>query len=384
MQYDFDSIIPREHTNCLKYDWRKQIFGTDNVIPFWVADMDFKVANEILEDIHNAVNHGIFGYTYQYDSAYEAFISWQKKKHDWNISKQNILFFNGVVPSINVIIQEFTEPGDEIIVQPPIYHPFFLSIESNKRTVIWNELQENEGTYYMDFENLKSQIGPRTKMLLLCNPHNPVGRAWKKEELEELHAICKEHNILVVSDEIHSDILFSGTHTPWAKISEDASQNSITLMAPSKTFNIAGLHLSVIITENTAYYKRVQNFINTIHLTMSNTLSLVGFESAYTKGDAWLQELLTYLHTNMAHIHDYLDDTRIHTNTPEATYLAWLDCSELNLSEKELHAKFVEAGVGLSNGSIFGKGGEQYMRLNFACPRKTLEQGLEKIQKIAR
>ncbi|MFO7869000.1 MAG: PatB family C-S lyase [Bacteroidales bacterium] len=385
MHYNFDSIIDRTNTNSLKYDLRKQLFGTHDVLPFWVADMDFKVADEILEDMQKALNHGIFGYTYLPDSAYASIISWVQHKHNWHIQKGNIHFFNGVVPSINLLIQEFTNKGDEIIVQPPVYHPFFLSIKNNNRTVIWNELIKTErGDYCMDFDNLISQITPRTKMLLLCNPHNPVGTSWSRNELEKLHNICREHDILVISDEIHSDILFNHTHTPWATLSEHAAQNSITLMSPSKTFNIAGLHVSVIITQNTNFYSRIQTFIQNIHISMFSSLSIIGFESAYTKGDAWLQELLNYLQTNIRCIHEYLDDTLIQTNTPESTYLAWLDCSDLQLSETKLHETFIKAGVGLSNGNMFGKGGENHMRLNFACPRHILEQGLEKIRIIAK
>ena len=260
MKYCFDLIIPRENTNCYKYDLRDKIFGTPNVLPMWVADMDFKIADEIIEDVTKVAQHGIFGYTFHYDSVFDSLIKWQKKRHAWNIKKEHIHFYHGVVPSLNMILQLFTNPGDGVIVQSPVYFPFFQSIETHSRQVVWDELHEENGVYSMNFDALEKKIEKNTKMLILCHPHNPVGRAWNKNELHQLHDLCKKHNILVISDEIHADIMYEKKHIPWASLSEYAAQNSITLTAPSKTFNIAGLNLSAIITQNNEYYKIIGKF----------------------------------------------------------------------------------------------------------------------------
>lgn len=382
MSYSFDTIIPRENTNCYKYDLRHKLFGTDAVIPMWVADMDFKIADEIIADVTKAVEHGVFGYTFHYDSVFQSLIDWQQKKHRWTISKDAIHFYHGVVPSINLIIQNFTKPGDGIIVQPPVYFPFFQSVELNNRTVITNQLLEKDGRYVMDFEQLESSITANTKMFILCHPHNPVGRAWTYEELLQLHDICKKHKIIVISDEIHADILFSGTHIPWASLSDYAAQECFTLTAPSKTFNIAGLNLSVIITLNKKYHAKISHIIKQHQLHGINLLGFTAFESAYTKGEQWLTELLTYLSQNIEYIHEQFTNTAIDFSPPEATYLAWLNCKKLGLSDKELRERLISAGVGLSDGVSFGVGGEGYMRLNFACPRSVLEQGIARIKSI--
>ncbi|NLK81933.1 MAG: putative C-S lyase [Bacteroidales bacterium] len=381
MSYSFDTIITRENTHCYKYDLRETVFGNANVLPMWVADMDFKIADEIIEDITTAVNHGIYGYTFHYDSVFDSFIRWQQKRHSWSIKKEDVLLFHGVVPSLNMIIQLFTNPGDEIIVQNPVYFPFFQSIEQHSRVVVWNELKKQEGTYTMNLESLKKSISNKTKMLFLCHPHNPVGRAWNKNELEELLAICKQHNILVISDEIHADIMFGKKHIPWASLSEYAAQNSITLTAPSKTFNIAGLNISAIITQNTLLNTTIKNYIKQNHLHGINLLGLTAFESAYTKGETWLEELLQYLTHNIEYIQDSLQNTPLTFTPPEATYLAWINFSALQYSDAEIRNRLIEAGIGLNDGVSFGKGGEGYMRLNFACPLSTLKEGIQRIKK---
>lgn len=384
MKYNFDAIIPRENTNCYKYDLREKVFGNSSVIPLWVADMDFKVADEILADMNALISHGIFGYTYFNDSLYNSLINWNLKRNNWNIKKENIHFYHGVVPSINLIIQEFTQPNDSIIIQNPVYFPFFESIIQNNRKVIYNELLFTGSGYTMDFEKLEQQITPSTKMLLLCNPHNPVGRCWTKSELLQLHEICKKHNILVVSDEIHSDIiLHNNKHIPWATLDGHASQNSITLAAPSKTFNIAGLSISAIICENEKINSQISKFIERNQLHGMSQINKAAFESAYTNGEPWLIELLQYLEQNLELIKDFITRNPILSLVePEATYLAWINCKKLELSDKELYNFFVEkAGVGLSSGIQFGKGGEGFMRLNFACPKSLLEKALHQIEK---
>jgi cysteine-S-conjugate beta-lyase len=383
MKYSFDTIIPRDNTNCYKYDLREKIFGNKDVIPLWVADMDFKIADDIIDDISTAVQHGIYGYTFYHDSLYQSLINWNSKRNNWIFTKKDIYFYHGVVPSINLIIQEFSNPGDKIIVQTPVYFPFFQSTENHNRIVLNNQLKIVNGKYTMDFEALEKSIDSSTKIMILCHPHNPVGRCWNRDELIQLHAICKKHNILVISDEIHSDLLLNNNkHIPWATLSSWAEQNSITLVAPSKTFNIAGLSISAIVTQNKNYQKKISDFITKNQLHGMSPLNKVAFESAYTKGELWLQELLEYLETNLNLIREFtINNPQLTLIEPEATYLAWIDCSKLTMKDSELHTFFIEkANVGLSQGIQFGKGGEGFMRLNYACPKSILIQALKNIE----
>lgn len=384
MAYSFDTIIPREQTNCYKYDFREKVFGSHSVIPLWVADMDFKIADEIIEDITQAAQHGIYGYTFFYENLYNSLIQWNASRNDWHFKAADIVFFHGIVPSINLIIQEFTNVGDSVIVQTPVYFPFFQSVEMHQRTVLNNQLLFENGVYTIDFDSLEQSITSSTKLMILCHPHNPVGRCWTRQELMKLHDICKKHNILVISDEIHADILLGGNkHIPWASLSDYAEQNSITLEAPSKTFNIAGLSISAIVCQNSKHLAKIKKFIERNQLHGMSPLNMKAFESAYTKGAPWLNELLKYLEMNLSLIRDFCNKQHsISLVEPQATYLAWLDCRNMNMTDDELHTFFVnKAGVGLSRGIQFGRGGEGFMRLNYACPRPILEQALEQIHK---
>lgn len=382
MSYSFDTIISREQTNCYKYDLRSKVFGDSSVIPLWVADMDFKIADEIIADITHAAQHGIYGYTFFYENLYNSLIQWNARRNNWHFTASDVLFYHGIVPSLNLIIQEFTDVGDEVIVQTPVYFPFFQSVEMHKRTVLNNQLELHNAEYHMNFEALEQSITSRTKLMILCHPHNPVGRCWTHSELMQLHDICKKHNILVISDEIHADILLGGNkHIPWATLSEYARDNSITLVAPSKTFNIAGLSISAIVCQNQYFVSKIKSFIERNQLHGMSPLNMKAFESAYTKGEQWLTELLQYLEGNLTCIREFADTSNIiRLIEPQATYLAWLDCRALSMNDDELHSFFVQkAGVGLSRGIQFGKGGEGFMRLNYACPRSVLIQALEQI-----
>jgi cystathionine beta-lyase len=385
MAYSFDTIIPREHTNCYKYDLRSKVFGDSSVIPLWVADMDFKIADEIIEDITNAAQHGIYGYTYFYEELYNSLMQWNARRNNWHFSASDVVFYHGIVPSLNLIIQEFTNVGDEIIVQTPVYFPFFESVEKHSRVVLNNQLVLRDGVYQIDFDALERSINPRTKLMILCHPHNPVGRCWTHQELMQLHDICKKHSILVVSDEIHADILlYNNKHIPWATLSDYARENSITLVAPSKTFNIAGLSISAIVCQNPEILTKIKSFIERNQLHGMSPLNMKAFESAYTKGEQWLFELLRYLEGNLQCIREVMQQTsKIHLIEPQATYLAWLDCRNMNMTDEELQTFFVrKAGVGLSRGIQFGRGGEGFMRLNYACPRSVLLQALHQIIKV--
>lgn len=383
MEY-FDRIINRKNTHCLKYDWRNKLFTDSEVIPLWVADMDFGIADEIRGDIINRTNHGIFGYTYHYDELYKAVSNWVKKRYNQTIEKEWIIFYHGVMPSVSIAISEFTNPGDRIIVQPPVYTPLFQTIKDSNREVVYNKLKIENGNYSIDFEDLERQIDDKTKMLLFCHPHNPTGRNWTREELATLDSICRKHDIMVVSDEIHCDIIYPDSkHIPYITISRYAEQNTISCISPSKTFNIAGLAISAMIIPNKKIFSVVEKSIHRTHLYMLNLLGMIALESAYTKADEWLNELLKYLQGNRDFMIDYIGKNipGIKCTAPQATYLAWLNCKNLNMNNKELKEFMIrEAKVGLSDGSGFGTGGEGFQRLNFACPRSVLKQAFEQIK----
>ncbi len=387
MNYDFDEIINRENTHCIKYDKRKDIFGTDDVIPMWIADMDFKSPDFIIDALKRQAESGIFGYSFCPDSTFDAFINWTKRNHQWQIEKDHILFSPSVVPSLNIIIMALTEPGDEIILQSPVYHPFYNAIADHQRNTIINNLILVDGQYKMDLENLKKSITAKTKMLLLCNPHNPGGRVWTKEELTELGAICKEKNIIIVSDEIHCDLIFKPhKHIPIASIKE-FSQQSITCLSPNKAFNLAAVFASVIVTENKGYRKKIQDWTDKLHIGWNNIFATVAFEAAYTHGDAWINELMAYLKGNMDFATTFINKEipMVKAIVPEATYLLWLDFRKLNLSHHELKEFMIKkAKLGLNDGKMFGKNGEGFQRLNFACPQSILEKGLHQLKEALR
>lgn len=386
MKYNFDEIIEREQTNTYKHHLRKEVFGTNNVLPLWVADMDFKAAPEITRAISDRVNHGVFGYTLKTDGMYEFFQDWYKRRQNWVIERESTLFYHGVVPSVNLAIQAFSEPGDSIIVQPPVYFPLFQSVENNGREVIYNQLVKKENSYEIDFEALEKSITSRTKLFLFCHPHNPVGRVWELSELQRLSDICEKHGIIMVSDEIHSDIILNGAkHIPWANVSDYARNNSIITVAPSKTFNIAGLSMSAMVIHNKKLRLVIEQTIKKLQLHMISLLSLTAFESAYQYGEPWLEELLVYLQGNYNRINEFCESEveNIRMFHSEATFLAWLDFSQTGLPHGDIKRKLIEdAKVGLSDGMSFGSGGELFQRLNFAAPRSVVNHALENIKKV--
>ncbi len=383
-QYNFDKPVDRSNTSCIKYDARKNIFGKDEVIPLWVADMDFEVAPEIAEAIEKRASHNIYGYTMRCPEYYEITQDWLKKRYNWEVGIKDISFSPGVVSALAMALLAFTKPGDKVIVQSPVYFPFFTTIEQNGRRILNNELKIENGRYEMDFEALEQQIDHQTKMMYLCNPHNPVGRAWTKEELKKLADIAEKHQIIVVSDEIHSDIIFSGhKHIPFASVSEYAAQTTITSMAPSKTFNLAGLSTSIVVIENQRMMQDYNHMIETFHIGLTNPFGLTGLKAAYSKGEPWLEALLKYLEQNRDFVFNYINEEipGLTPFLPEATFLMWIDFRGLNLDEKALKNLLVEkAGLGLSAGEIFRNGGEGFQRLNFGCPKSVLEQALTQLK----
>ncbi|WP_373899545.1 MalY/PatB family protein [Haloimpatiens sp. FM7315] len=385
MLYNFDENVQRENTACAKWDMLNTLYGRDDLISMWVADMDFKVAPPIINAIKTRLSHEIFGYSFAKDSYYDSVINWMKKRHNWEIKKEWIKFTPGVVPAINYIVQAFTNPGDEIMIQSPVYYPFSNAIRNNGRSIVDNPLIYKNNTYVMDYEDLEKKITKRTKLLILCNPHNPVGRVWSKDELKKLGEICLKHNVLVVSDEIHFDLIYKGNkHTVFSSISEEFSQNSIVCTAPSKTFNIAGLQISNIIIANKLLREKFEIQLENNSISSPNIFAPIALEAAYTEGEPWLLELLDYLQENLEYLMDFFEKRipKLKVIKPEGTYLIWIDCSNLNMTGEELREFFInKCKLALDDGFIFGKAGDSFERINIACPRALLKKALEGIEK---
>ncbi|SHI35833.1 cystathione beta-lyase [Tangfeifania diversioriginum] len=384
-RYDFDEIIPREGTNCIKYDGREWIFKTNDVLPLWVADMDFRTPDFIVKAIKKRAEHEIFGYTFKPESYFKSIIGWMQRRHNWNVQKEWISFSPGVVAGLTLAIETFSNPGDEVVVQPPVYFPFFDCVKGTRRKLVKNPLKLENGRYTFDFDDLKSKITGNTKLLMLCNPQNPGGMVWTKEELHELSSICLKNNIMVISDEIHSDLVFEGhKHIPFASISEEAASNSVVFMAPSKTFNVAGLSSSVAIIPDKTNFARYERALGVGHLGMGNIFGTVALEAAYNHGDEWLAQMLDYIWDNYLFLEKFMSEKlpKVKVMKPESTYLIWLDFNEYGMNDSELF-KFTinEAKVGLNNGAKFGTGGNGWLRINIGCPRSILEEGLNRLEK---
>lgn len=384
MNYNFDEIIHRENTACYKYDLREKYFGTKEILPMWVADMDFRTPDFIVDAIKKRVEHEVYAYTYRTDSIYQSVINWLYKRHQWQVKKEWIGFSPGVVPALNMAVLAFTAPGDKIIVQSPVYFPFYSAVKDHDRQLVVNPLVLNNGRYSMDYEHLKLQIDNQTRMLILCSPHNPTGNVWRKEELEALVTICIENNILIISDEIHADIIFSGhKHVPTAKLSAEIAEHVITLMAPSKTFNFAGLATSYIVASNPKHFERLNGMNEKLHLGSGNIFGGVALEAAYNHGDEWLRQLIAYLEKNITFSEEFINNELpgIELIKPEATFLLWIDFRKLNLKGKTLTQKMIEkAGLGLSDGRLFGTDGEGFQRMNIGCPASLVKQALVQIK----
>jgi cysteine-S-conjugate beta-lyase len=383
--YNFDEIIKREGTNSIKYDARKKYFHNNNVLPFWVADTDFRTPDFVVEAIKKRADHEIFGYTFKPDSYYQAIEGWMQRRHNWKVEKEWISFSPGVVAGITIAIETFTKPGDGIIVQPPVYFPFFDCVKGTRRKVVENPLKLKNNRYTFNLEDLKSKAGTKPKMLLLCNPQNPGGMVWTRDELQELTDFCLNNNILIVSDEIHSDLVFEGhRHIPLSTLSDEVAANSVICMAPSKSFNVAGLASSLVIIPDKNKFARFERVLNVGHLGMGNIFGSVAMEAAFAQGDVWLGQLLVYLWKNYLFLKDFFDKylPKVKIMKPEATYLIWLDFTAYGMNDKELNRFIIEkAGVGLNNGVRFGTGGEGWMRLNIGCPRSMLAEGLKRLHK---
>jgi cystathionine beta-lyase len=382
--YDFDEIVPRENTDCVKYDLRKAFFGKEEVIPMWVADMDFKTPDFILDALKNRLNHEILGYSIRSGDFNDAIVNWMQKRHGWMINPDWISFSPGVVPAVNMLVLAITKPGDKIVVQPPVYFPFFYAVKNNDRILVENPLKLNNGRLCMDFDDLREKAQD-AKMIIISHPHNPGGSVWTQEELTELAEISIENDLLILSDEIHSDLIFRGyRHIPLAMLSDEIAQRTITCNAPSKTFNLAGLSTSYLIIPNESLRKTYNQILNDqLHLNMGNLFGSIALKAAYNQGDEWLSQLLDYIWKNVEFVRDYCDKhiPQIKIIKPESTYMLWLDCRETGLSGDSLKDFFInKAGVGLNEGIQFGTGGVGFMRMNVACPKATVENAMEQIR----
>ncbi len=379
--YNFDEIVDRKNTDCAKYDALKSYFGFEDLQPLWVADMDFKTPDVINEAILKRANHGIYGYAKPSQKTYLLVKEWMEKRHNWEIDTSWISFINGVVPAYSAAIEAFSNIGDEIIVQTPVYFPLFNSVKDNNRTLIKNPLKEENGYYRMDLEDLKSKITPKTKILTLCSPHNPVGRVWDKEELEKLAKICIENNIIIISDEIHADLVFK-EFTPMASISKEISNITLTLNSPGKTFNIAGLNCGYAISENEEILKKFEKETKKREISSINVFGYIALEAAYEYGEEWLQELLLYLKRNISFTKEYLkkNNSLIYFNEPEATYLLWISFKKTSNNHAKVKQKLLkEAKLALNDGTSFGIEGKGFFRLNCALPNVKLETALRKL-----
>ncbi len=384
-QYNFDADVNREGTNALKYDVLEERFGRPDLLPLWVADMDFEAPPCVKEAIIERAKHGVFGYSCPSQAYYDSIINWVGKQHKWNINQEWITFIPGIVRGIAFVIDCFTKKGDKVIIQPPVYHPFSIVPTLHERELVFNHLEcDGENIFRINFDLLRQQA-KEAKLLILCNPHNPGGRVWTREELTEIAEICHENNLLVISDEIHSDLAFAPyTHVPFASVSEKAAQCSITFMAPSKTFNVAGIVSSFGVVPNAQLRETFFHYLRRSEFNEAHLYAYVVAQTVYTQGEAWLKEAKEYIWQNIQFVDKYLQThlPKIKAILPQASFLIWLDCKELGLSQEELVSFFVnEAKLALNNGTMFGDGGEGYMRINVGTQRHKLEQALTQLSR---
>jgi cystathionine beta-lyase len=382
LNIDFDQVIPRTGSNSVKHDGCAAYFGTADLLPLWVADMDFPSPEAVTRAIAERATHPLYGYTFYPESAYEALIAWLKKRHNWEVQREWVFMAPGVVPSLFASVMAFAKEGEGVIVQPPVYFPFFSAVTTNQRRLIENPLRLVGKRYEIDFEHLEQCAADGARVMLFCSPHNPVGRVWSKVELLKLLQIARRYEIVILSDEIHADLVYPGErHLALATLAEP-SDKIITTVAPSKTFNIPGLGLSCIIAPNAAHRKALMHAFETLHVANSNPFSITAFEAAYRGGEAWLDNLLQYLQGNRNFVCDYVAKhlPAIKIIPPQGTYLLWLDCRGLELSDVKLREFFVHnAKVGMNPGTTFGKNGSGFMRLNIASPRQVLAEALGRI-----
>ena len=383
MKYNFDEVVCRDGTNAFKYDLRKSVFGRNDVIPLWVADMDFRTAQPVIDAVEKAAQLGIYGYTMTPERFFNAAADWQKRRHGREIEPTLLSWSQGVISSLAACIELFTPVGGAVLIQPPVYHVFRNVITGCDRRVLEAPLTERNGGWQVNWEDFEDKLR-RSDMFVLCNPHNPLGKVWDEADLRRMAELCLRHRVLMVSDEIHCDLLFHGKrHVPVANLSPEIAANTITLFAATKTFNLAGLQSSLAVFPNLRMKQSFEHWWGRWHISFNNPLALPAVTAAFEQGDEWLDHLLEYLDGSMSYVAEYCRTRipKIKTSAPDATYLMWLDCRELGLDCDGLRDFMIhKAGIGLNEGRAFGPGGEGFMRLNAACPRAVLEQAMKQLE----
>jgi cystathionine beta-lyase len=385
MVYNFDEIVNRRSTNCEKWDNCTERFGRNDLLPLWVADMDFKTPDFIINALKQRLEHEVLGYPIRPESFYRATANWLQQR-GWQIALQNICFSPGIVPAINFAVNAFSNPGDKILINTPVYHPFMYAVNNHGRTLVKSSLvNSGDGYYTVDFDDFEKKLAGGVKMYIICSPHNPVGRVWTLDELKKIGELCLKYNVLIVSDEIHSDLVFEpNRHIYFASISEEFAKQTVTFIAPSKTFNVAGLSSSIMYSDNPVLLGKFRKYVNHLGISGGTIFGDIALEAAYTHGDKWLTQLLEYLEANCEYVVDYLTKhiPQIKTRKPEGTYLMWLDCSALNMTSEQIQEFMVsKAGIAVNPGNIFGDEGELFVRLNIATQRAILAQALNNLQK---
>ena len=383
--YDFNKIIDRSGSGDLKHEVLEERYGRADLLPLWVADMDFETPHFITDALRRRLNHSLFGYTVEPEEFWPTVMKWIKDHHQWDVKREWLSYIPGIVKGIGMVVNVFTKSDEKVIIQPPVYHPFRLTPEGNGREVVYNPLKENEdGSYSMDFDNLAEVADDKCKVLILSNPHNPAGITWSKETLAKLADFCYDHNILVISDEIHCDMaLWGNKHVPFATASEKAAQCSITFGAPSKTFNIAGIVSSYSIVPNDEIRKKFYSWLTANELNEAPLFSPIATIAAFKNGEEWRQEMLKYIESNIIFVENYCKEflPEIKPLRPEASFLVWLDCRGLHLNHEQLVDLFVnKAHLALNDGEMFGKGGEGFMRMNVGTPRSILKKALDQLR----
>lgn len=383
MKYDFDEEIDRRGTDSVKYDAVPGRWGRNDLLPVWVADMDFRTPPFVIEALRRRLEHEVLGYTFACEEWYTSIINWLQQRHGWTVAREMLTFTPGIVRGLAFAIQCFTEPGDKVMVMPPVYHPFFLVTEHNHREVVYSPLVLRDGQYHIDFDRFEADV-KGCRMLILSNPHNPGGRVWTKEELEKIAAICYENHTLVISDEIHADLTLPPyKHPVFALVSDAARRNSLVFMSPSKAFNMPGLASSYCIIEDEALRRRFQTYMEAGEFSEGHLFAYLSVAAAYSNGTEWLDQAIAYIQSNIDFTADYLKAhvPAIGMIRPQASYLIFLDCRALGLPQAELVDFFVDgARLALNDGAMFGPGGEGFMRLNVACPRPVLQRALDQLK----
>ncbi|WP_404453834.1 pyridoxal phosphate-dependent aminotransferase [Virgibacillus necropolis] len=380
---NFTNVHNRKQTRSVKWDILQAVFQSEEVLPMWVADMDFQTPQPVIDALVERSTHGIFGYTILDNDVKYSIAEWLERRHNWSIDTEWLSFSPGVVASLHMAIQAFTEPNDKVLIQTPVYTPFYNVIKKHDREVVKNTLIYKDNSYHIDFDDFEEKLKSGVKVFVLCSPHNPVGRVWHKEELKKMADLCLTYNVLLISDEIHGDLTFPGNkHIPIASLSDEIRQETITFMSPSKTFNLAGLQASYIITADKKKRSILTDQLESQGHHMLNTMGNFAMEAAYKHGDAWLDELRDVLHDHRNYVVEMFSQhtEKLKVIHSEGTYLLWIDCSRLNLDDNSLKKFMIEnAKVGLNAGIEYGDEGKQFMRMNIACPRATLEEGVKRI-----